>query len=1190
MAKDRFGEIRIDKGSPSPEDRPDVPLPQDDRESIGEETSPVTVVHDPPETYHSRRSPSLFSGIKLPVPSKKTVGWLLAIPLAVVLYGVASYFLVPASIKGILVPQLSREIDRPIDVGRIIFSPFNLELLVDDVKVGPIFGDVSGKDFLVAENGRFLFSLREIFHGHLVCTKAAVDILSMNIIRGKDSSMNLNTLATIFQSDTSDGQEGFLPSWLIIDEVEINADQLVINDQVTDKEFNLEQVYFYLPAAGARYHDASAVPKLSAVIDSSPFEINAIRIKSQTGAWTTGFSFEFRSVLLQRFRELLPFPESGLELSDGEADMVVDFILPEIQEGSEGIVVEGETSLKNIQWYDPESGALFKLPEGKVIYRIVPSEKLYRFERVEFLGLEIVVQENKDMSPQAYLLSVIQKIFHAGETLEVGSFQVTNGKVILKDESRSGRTAMIEDISISLDNFTTAGLNNVESSLPSTSKYTFSAKDSNSKPVTEFLADGELTANARLNGQLKISGLDIQRYTAFLPSMELNLEKGKADFTIRYDYGGRAGVSKESQEEQNKIYDGSFTINDFVVSRDKKKAIAGSSLVCKNFHFDTGNRVIFCNHLDVAKANIDTDSILVAKGTDQQASNAIWRFSTANLSLVNSTLNIPLRLPEQEKKISTKSSMIIKKVQLGISEIHSENVTDNVKMSGTVGKEGHIKINGSYSRPTGQGNLQLGIDHMDLAILKPYYVSWFVPTIKKGFLSAAGSLQLPEKTFKGSAWIDSLDAVGEGGSKILWKRLRADKLSCTVEPIEFQAGDLILQEPRVEPGLSSGDTPFANFLSLKEEKIPSTIQVGKVHIEDGIVDLPEPVLFPGYQPRVTDISGTVSFANAEQQSFMVNGQIDEQGSFTVYGTGSMKGLLMYELEMKDFSLLPFDSILRKDIGFSGKGVLASWKQKKGILENQEVSETNLSLHNVVPGDSGPALAALSMLIDADRKLEMHIADESSGEGSSSFLLEEFINRLRHLGVKATISPELVLKSTLPSIDVPLQVMFKKGETQLDGAESLFSYQELFQRRPFFILNIKGSYDPSADREVMRVKLQREEDQKREIENKRRALEKVRILQEEQRRRKELESARNAGVVEEVIPGYSNRDLEQLPPVKVVIPKSQLQELAKKRARTVYDYLVNQLRLDPSRVILDKNIAQGKAVVSLQILPYHPPGI
>jgi len=119
MAKDKFGEIKIDRGSPAPEDTPDVPLSHADGESGEHGTTHVTVVHDPPENHRSRRDTSFIPGIKFPVPSKKTVAWLLTIPLAVILYGVGSYFLVPATIKGIFIPKVSRDLDRPISVGRI---------------------------------------------------------------------------------------------------------------------------------------------------------------------------------------------------------------------------------------------------------------------------------------------------------------------------------------------------------------------------------------------------------------------------------------------------------------------------------------------------------------------------------------------------------------------------------------------------------------------------------------------------------------------------------------------------------------------------------------------------------------------------------------------------------------------------------------------------------------------------------------------------------------------------------------------------------------------------------------------------------------------------------------------------------------------------------------------------------------
>ena len=1187
MAKDRFGDIKIESGTPTPGEIADVPLGQGDETGEQQASSHGQLSPDAPGQSRSKRSRS-GAKFQLPVPSARVVAWFLVIPLLALVYGVGSYFLVPLSVKSVLMPKMSRSIDRSIDVGRIIFSPFSLELLVDDVIVGPILGDVSGKNLFASEKGRLRFSLDQVFQGKLLCKQVEIDGVSMNVTREKDTTFDLGIISSIFQPQSLNQQAGFWPSWFYVDEIKISKGEVTVDDQVTNKLFTLEQIQFYLPSAETRYQDKSAIPKLSAVIDSSPFEINAVRLRSQTGVWSTGFSFEFRSVLLHKFQKMLPFPDTGFELSDGEADMALDFILPEIQQGSEGIVVEGETSLKNIQWHDPETGAVLKLPDGKVIYRVVPSEKLFQLVNVEFNKPELILQGKAGVAPQTYIHAIIKRILHSEDTLEVKNFQMKNGLLVMAYDKKTGKETVLNDVSLGLSDFTTSGSGKNLASTGTSSKYTFQARDNAAKPAGEIYSEGELTADSTLKGNLKATGFDMNRYSSLIPALKFDIKKGIADFSFYYEYRGKPGTEKASRTGPNKIYSGVLTARNVELVKGKSKALSGDKVSCKKFHFDMKSKTIVCEQLVLNKGVVYASRILPSIEAKKDKEKSLWNFIANDLKLTDSSLFIPV------KEVTGKSknkNLQIKNVKLEVSGLQAERVTDNVTMSGKVGKKGTLEVRGSYSNVTGQGSLQLSMHAIHLSTLQPYYTSWFVPKVENGLLSADGNLQLPGKEFKGKFQIDGLEAAGKGAGDVKWKRLFADNITLKISPLATQIPELVIQQPKIDPGLSSGDSPVTNFFKLQEDKLPSTVQITKVRIEDGTVGLPEPILFPGYQPQVTAISGTLSFANAEQQSFMFNGKISKRGSFLIYGTGSVqKGLHMYEIDVQDFPLLPFDSFLKKDAGFSAQRVLASWKQKRGVVNDKSISETVITVKNVMPEKSGPNSTVLSMLIDENQTLEMKFADESAGIATQPFLIQQFINRLRHLEVKAAISPGLVLKSALPQLELVHDVIFDPGEAVLKDSKSLAAYAELIQLRPFLMLDLQGSYNSTSDREVIQQRLQAEADQKVEVENKRRALEKVKIMQAEQRRRKKMEAAGPGGVVEEIIPGESKRDLDPLPRVKVVLDESRLTDLARKRSRVLYDYFVNQLRIDSTRVKQSKDVLQGIVGVKIHVLPYRPPGI
>jgi hypothetical protein len=1192
MAEDRFGDIKIvpdfpedaqeaaDHLSPHPDgDENPQSAPGEVHPAAAEEKSPV-------------RRPQKRVNYTIPLPSRRAVAWLSLIPLLAILYGVGSYFLIPSLLNNILLPSLSRHADRPVEAGRIVFSPFTLALLVEDVTVGPVHGDPSGNELLALENARLQFSLRRILDGKPVFVKAVLDGVAVNVVRRqKDISAELRMVADLFLSPSAEQKTLSWPAWLFLDEMKIDGGTIHIDDRLTEKVFTVEDIHFYLPSAATRENDETALPALRAVIDSSPFEVTAVRFRNQSGAWRTGFSFEFEKLIISNYKELFPFPATGLRLSEGEVDIHLKIILPEDQLGPEVIVVEGEANLRGARWEDPDAQSVLALPEARIMYHIVPSDKLVRLSSVEFQGPGLTLAGKKKnagrepLASIAYLESVLEKISRAEEALDVENFLWNNGKVVLVRGGPGDGKIELHDVTLVMNGFTTAGYRRTHPDTADAAHYTFRAKDISTQKATDFISEGQFAFAGGLQGTLAINGLDPARYPSLLPKSPFSLVKGTTDISFHYEYAGPPAAGEGATANRNKVYNGAIKTAGYALNRKGNKAAAGETLDCKGFSFDLPSKTIVCDQLAVGGSDIFTDILFGREDGHEKAGGENWQFRINNLSMRESAVHTLLRETAPGEKVT----LILQDVTIEGKNLQAEKVGENIKASARAGKQGKLTVGGSYSRRSGQGNMQVDIRQMELSLLRPYFSSWFIPKVTAGLLSATGSLQFPDREFKGSLQVDGL-AAGEGsGARIQWKQALASAFTYRSDPLFFAMDEVVVQQPSLDPGLSSGEKPVAKYLRLTDKALPQSARVGRIRIEDGTISLSEPIIYPGYQPVLKNITGTLSPDKGSSREFALNGNINDQGSFTLLGTGSLNTMFSYMLDVRDFPLHQFDAVLRKEVGVGGLQSATSWREEMAREDNFSTVRTEIAVRDMIPEAAGSAAPVLSLLVNENHLLTLEMEGRYSADKPRPFLLEQLINRLRHLQVKAAISPLLVLKNTLPALNLPESVVFAPGSSDLPGSVPLSGYRELLRTRPFTSLILQGQYDPVVDGDILRAQLQQEADRLREIENKRRAMEKIKILQEEKRRLKELKEGGTGVITEEIVSGDPAEDLEPLPPVTVQVDPASLEELAGQRARILRDYLVNQLQLDPERVRLESKVIQGVSGVGIRIQPYLPAG-
>ncbi len=350
--------------------------------------------------------------------------------------------------------------------------------------------------------------------------------------------------------------------------------------------------------------------------------------------------------------------------------------------------------------------------------------------------------------------------------------------------------------------------------------------------------------------------------------------------------------------------------------------------------------------------------------------------------------------------------------------------------------------------------------------------------------------------------------------------------------------------------------------------------------------MPEPVIAPGYQPKLTSISGTLSFADSGAMPFAVRGRMEGQARFTIRGSSGTGQVHNYALQVNDLPLEPFQAILKKSAGIEADSAMGFWQQDMSRENGEVLLGNRIRLRNIRPDPGSDYFRVLSMYINNDFSLYYVSEDRLEKGDTRNFLLDTLIRGIQRDAVKVDLSERLILSRLLPELNLAGSISFVPGASELSDTGSLSAYAELLNRRPFLRLELTGNFDMDADTPVLQETMQEKADHLREAENRRRAEERARRAEQEKNR--PGKSGNNpVGIVEEKItPVELSRNLQPLPLEKVRVSRENLVELAGKRARAVYSYFVNQLSVDPDRLLVSSRTGETGPDVTIAVQSHY----
>ncbi len=489
----------------------------------------------------------------------------------------------------------------------------------------------------------------------------------------------------------------------------------------------------------------------------------------------------------------------------------------------------------------------------------------------------------------------------------------------------------------------------------------------------------------------------------------------------------------------------------------------------------------------------------------------------------------------------------------------------------------------------------------------------------------------PMLRYRGEARVYEFAAIelATGYELLKWKTLSLRGLAFDYEPTKLSLSDVLIDRPYakivIDPDTSESEleavsevqsaNPPPEIAQIDETRISKAeksvipITIGKVTIKDGSANFADRSLMLNFATGIHELNGVISGLSSKKDgraSVLIEGQVDNYAPVKIEGEINPLSSEAYT----DIAVL-FDSIsLTTFTPYAGH--FAGYKIEKGKmsldlhykLDNRRLkAENKILLEQLTLGKrvespnatSLPVGLAIALMKDTDGNIDLDLPIAGTLDDPEFSVMGLVGKALFNLLTKAITSPFSLLAGLAGDNETLDEVAFDFGETQLNKTQikKLTNLSDALQQRPSLQLEIKGVADPVADRlalaEQIVLKRLREEvgDDPPVVGH--------RIPLDNEDYREELEDLYDDEI--EDLPGMAPIDpeLEKTNPrqwIQVILKRTlenqtiedlQLSILARERAKSIRDYLIQQGGVAPERIfLLDVDLSpsvSGEYVVS-----------
>lgn len=1143
--KDRFGSISIrplaGEGAKAGPTAPDSPP--------GRQAAPDS--SEPPPGVRRRKGRA--AGPRRVKPNRLVLFSLLLSGLAACLW-IGSILLVPSAIKGPLVSYLSGQLGSRLEVVKVRFSPFSLQLHLESIRLLPLSGSAEAS-LPVADRISCRLSPGQLLDGAIGIVNLRVENPQLELIRTRDNNLKLVGLGSIGLDQPLDALQ--IPGWLAIQQLEIINGRIVCTDQKTGNRFQARELHLTLP--WSQYNEL--VPSFRGIINGIAVELESVTSRVEQGRGQYLIQLQTGDTDLAELA--LPIL-SGKASVQGRSTCSLDLILPETNTTLQQVRLAAHCSVSDLQLTEIEhQQQVLQVPSARFVLSAHPGQGEYTLREVVLKKPKVQFSRTGQNQGWAPLAGSLQDLSDSKLRLAIERLQLDRGEIRMPLPADDPKASVSwQELHLSLTDFHNAAYDRRHRLQGQQAAVVVNAVEGSSGGERATLSfQGQLQPPFTLNGSLSLSNVRAEQTMMVVrPADRPLFSKGRLDFT--------GAVSWKPMAAKQKLFvdTATLTARAYELQLKDGAVLTGAHLVCRGL---AGTREeVECAHLDLTGTTLPALPISALQD---------W---AGTLPLVLHELNVTggqVRIPADGTQAADGAGLDLREISMHYGgQKDSAQGRRTLSLAAKTGQYGEIRVNGRLDAEA-KGTLEVTGQGLEASILQPIFLPWLPKRIYRGRVRFDGRYTVPAAEFSGSVRLDAGAMGSPEATGLAWGALLASGVAYSPSPRRLSIDEIELVKPDFQPagGVAEAAVSLLPISPGKEQPQNgmSELVIGRVKVQQGSFVSSEEMVARGYRPSCQDIEGKAENISLQgRYTFALKGKCGD-GRFRLQGSGEGDSLADYRLEFDNFALAGNADTFAEMMQVDARGAAAAWRL---AYENDRADlAAEVALSGLSPLAGSPYAALLALITDPSDSLQVRL----DGAGKrSSMMLERVIRQLQQMKIKADIDPGLVLPEAFEHVPLPYRVTFEQGEADTEPAVELEQLAALLAERPHMQLVVQGSYDV-LDGVHLQQLLQEEEDSKRAYENLKREQLREEYL-EQDRQRQGLDGSGEVvnwfDLPEEVLPA---------PHRKVVVANETLEDLARQRAAALALRLKEFLGAEASpRVAVSNEPLSSGAWAEVRLLP------
>jgi hypothetical protein len=1019
--------------------------------------------------------------------------------IAVVLFGLVGFLVLPPLARPALERSLSTALDRKVTIERLRVNPFAVSATLNNVTVGE-----RGEGPPLATLPELYMhagfaGLSSLFRWAPVISELRLTQPYLHIVRNEDKSYNV--------SDFIDQAlaPGPTPRFSVSNIQVING-SIDFDDRPEHKVHKVTDLNIGIPFLSSlpTQADIKVEPTFSALVNG-----RAVAITGETQPFEdthqTVLHWHIQDLSLPFYLDYLP-AKLPAKVNSGRLDASVDLTFIGRGQNPPQFTLAGDFELADLAVNERSGEPLLRVPSLIVgVDRLDLTGDSAELRTIAAHGIEVDARRASD--GELNFASLVPprgapKRGAAPFRFHVGSIALDHAVVRIADASvKPAFAAALTDIKLDVSNLSSQPAQKATAALTLATDGGGHLSYRGTIGLSPMLADGQLEFTGIRLGLL---------YPYYASALNLAVDDGALDVSSGIRFDEPTGLALNNLAAT--IHNLTMRLPDDKQPLWRVPVLAGAGgsvdVSKQAVHFDSleSHGAVATIRRD-AGGEFNFDRIIrnPAAGAHPSASAEGWRFEAGKVKL-------------DDFSATFTDESVTPPARISLTRIagSAENISNGAKEKGratlqmTVNKRGALTLSGPLATAPFAASLNVVAKNIDLVPFQPYIARSVRVVLTGGAVSAHGALDVDTAKglhggFKGDVLASDVAALDEANETDLlkWQSLALNGIDARFGPLAVTIGEIALNDfyarlllnetgefnlqqlARSPTTAPAPPTPTAGTKTVELAASPGAgtpwLKLGKATMANGRIYFTDHFIRPNYSADLSGMAGSLSTLAFDQPADLeLRGKVQESAEVRI--TGRINPLaqnlfLDLKADASDIELPPMTPYSDKYVGYGIQKGKLSMKVHYLIDNRKLTAENTVVLDQLTFGEKVespdaikvPVLLAVALLKDRNGVIQFDLPISGSLDDPQFSVGGLVFRAIVNLLVKIVTSPFALLGALGGHGEELAYIEFAPGSAALDAPseEKIKAVAKALGDRPALKLDIAGRVDPSADREGLK---------------------------------------------------------------------------------------------------------------------------